>query len=177
MGWQNRTAASIPGLNDSALDQRQHARAISPHHQDQTQARCIVNSVHHYISGRREVSIMRIQHWQDVASLLLGVWLVLSPLALGFAGAAVWITVALGLCVVLFAVEAFVVPSYLEEWGEILLGLALVLAPWTVGYESTSATVNSALSGLLVIAFAVWELITDRDFTTWWHDRWHHRAN
>jgi len=98
-------------------------------------------------------------------------------LALDFAGAAVWITVALGLCVVLFAVEAFVVPSYLEEWGEILLGLALVLAPWTVGYESTSATVNSVLSGLLVIAFAVWELITDRDFTTWWHDRWHHRAN
>jgi SPW repeat len=29
---------------------------------------------------------MRIQHWQDVASLLLGVWLILSPFALGFAG-------------------------------------------------------------------------------------------
>jgi len=25
---------------------------------------------------------MRIQHWQDVASLVLGVWLVLSPFAL-----------------------------------------------------------------------------------------------
>jgi hypothetical protein len=30
---------------------------------------------------------MRIQHWQDVGSLLLGMWLVLSPFALGFAGA------------------------------------------------------------------------------------------
>ena len=29
---------------------------------------------------------MRIQHWQDIASLLLGVWLVLSPFALGFGG-------------------------------------------------------------------------------------------
>ena len=29
---------------------------------------------------------MRIQHWQDAGSLLLGVWLILSPFALGFAG-------------------------------------------------------------------------------------------
>ena len=62
---------------------------------------------------------MRIQNWQDVASLLLGVWVVLSPLALGFAGAAAWITIVLGLCVILFAVEGFVIPSYLEEWGEL----------------------------------------------------------
>ena len=31
---------------------------------------------------------MRIQRWQDIASLLLGVWLVVSPFVLGFAGAA-----------------------------------------------------------------------------------------
>jgi hypothetical protein len=120
---------------------------------------------------------MRIQHRQDVASLLVGVWLVLSPFALGFAGAAVWITIVLGLCVVLFAVEGFVIPSYLEEWGEILIGLALVAAPWTVGYEPVSATVNSVVSGILVILFAIWELMTDREFITWWHDRWHHPAS
>ena len=119
---------------------------------------------------------MRIKHWQDAASLLLGVWLVLSPLALGLAGAAVWITIVLGLCVVLAAAEGLVLPSYLEEWVEILFGLALVVAPWAVGYESVSATINSALSGVLVILLAIWELMTDRDFITWWHDRWHQRA-
>ena len=63
-----------------------------------------------------------------------------------------------------------------HEWGEILLGLALVVAPWTVGYESISATASSMVSGILVILFAAWELMTDRDFNTWWHDRWHHPA-
>jgi hypothetical protein len=120
---------------------------------------------------------MRIQHWQDAASLVVGAWLVVSPFALGLTGAAVWLTIALGLGVMLFAVEAFVIPSYLEEWGEMLLGLALVVAPWTVGYEQAAATVNSVLSGLLVILFAAWELMTDRDFSTWWHDRWHHGAS
>jgi hypothetical protein len=86
----------------------------------------VVASASSHREIRREVSIMRIQHWQDAGSLLLGVWLVLSPFALAFAGAEVWITIALGLCVILFAVEGFVIPSYLEEWGEILIGLALV---------------------------------------------------
>jgi hypothetical protein len=27
---------------------------------------------------------------------------------------------------------------------------------------------------MLVILFAAWELMTDRDFITWWYDRWHH---
>jgi hypothetical protein len=133
--------------------------------------------VHCHIGERREVSIMRIQHWQDLASLLLGAWLVLSPFALGFTGAALWITIVLGLCVILFAVEGFVIPSYLEEWGEVLLGLALMAAPWTFDYESVLATVNSVVSGILVILFAAWELLTDRDFITWWHDRWHHTTS
>jgi hypothetical protein len=29
---------------------------------------------------------MRIQHWQDVASLVVGAWLVASPFVLGMAG-------------------------------------------------------------------------------------------
>jgi hypothetical protein len=168
--------ADIPRWTDSALHHQQHACAISPHPQALARTGCIVDGADHYMSGRREVSIMRIQHWQDFASLLVGVWLVLSPFALGLEAAALWITVALGLCVILFAVEAFVIPSYLEEWGEILLGLALVVSPWTIGYEQVTAMVSSVLSGILVILLAGWELMTDRDFVAWWHDRWHHRA-
>jgi SPW repeat len=119
---------------------------------------------------------MRIQHWQDAASLLVGVWLVLSPFALGFAGAALWVTIILGLFVILAGVEGLVLPSYLEEWVEILLGVALVAAPWSIGYEQVSAAANGVLSGILVILLAGSELWTDREFTTWWHNRWHHSA-
>jgi SPW repeat len=139
--------------------------------------RLSVRIVHYHLERKEEVSIMRIQHWQDAVSLLLGVWLVFSPFALGFAGAAAWITIVLGASVILLAVEGFVIPSYLEEWGEVLVGLALVVAPWTVGYEPASATVSSVVSGILVIVFAAWELMTDRDFVAWWHDRWHHTAS
>ncbi|WMT79674.1 SPW repeat protein [Bradyrhizobium sp. Ash2021] len=59
---------------------------------------------------------MRIQHWQDIASLLLGVWLVMSPFVLGFAGAATWVTIVLGLFVILFAVEGFVDLSFRPIW-------------------------------------------------------------
>jgi SPW repeat len=133
--------------------------------------------MHYHMGRRKEVSIMRIRHWQDVASLLLGVWLVLSPFALGFGGAALWITIVLGLFVVLLAVEGFFIPPYLEEWGEILFGLALVVAPWTFDYEAVSTTVSSMISGILVTMLGAWELVTDRDFITSWHDRWHHPAS
>jgi hypothetical protein len=66
---------------------------------------------------------MRIQHWQDVASLLLGAWLVLSPLAF-------W--------------RRSRVDYGLEEWEEIGLGMALLVAPWSISYESAAATFSSA---------------------------------
>ncbi|HEX9389843.1 MAG TPA: SPW repeat protein [Usitatibacteraceae bacterium] len=119
---------------------------------------------------------MRTEHWQDVASLFLGVWLVLCPLVLFVQGAAAWFTVVLGISVILFAIEGLVIPSYLEELGEIGVGLALIVVPWVLGFESRSATFNSAMVGVLVIVFAVWEMMTDRELIIWWHDHWHHHA-
>ena len=119
---------------------------------------------------------MRTQHWQDVVSLFLGVWLVLSPLALSIEGAAAWFTVTLGLSVMLFAIEGLVIPSYFEELAEISVGLALIIVPWTLGFESPAATLNSAIVGALVVVFAVWEMMTDRECITWWQNHRHHSA-
>lgn len=116
---------------------------------------------------------MRIQHWQDFVSLFLGAWLVVSPLALQFGDAAAWISVALGLGVMMFAVEGLLIPSYLEELGEIGLGLALLVAPWAIGYESQAAMLSSMIAGALVMVLAFWEIMTDRECVTWWQAHRH----
>ena len=58
---------------------------------------------------------MRIRHWQDYASLLVGTWLVLAGLVLGFGGAGAWITATFGIAVALFAIEGLLLPSYLHD--------------------------------------------------------------
>jgi hypothetical protein len=117
---------------------------------------------------------MNVRHWQDFASLMVGVWLAVSPWVLGFAPPAAWFTLALGIGVVLFAIEGLLLPSYLEEWGEIGLGAALFLAPWAIEYDSQTAVANSVLAGIAVIVFAVWEMMSDREFQQWWVSRTAH---
>jgi hypothetical protein len=48
---------------------------------------------------------------------------------------------------------------------------------WTTGYKPDLAMVSSTESGTPVIFFAIWELVTVREFIIWWHDRWHHPAS
>ena len=119
---------------------------------------------------------MRIKHWQDMVSFVLGGWIMVSPLVLSLSEKAAWLSLALGALVVLLAIEALIFPSYLEEWGEIIAGVALLGAPWVVAYESIIGVYSSIITGALVIVFAVSEMMTDREFITWWHKHWHHPA-
>lgn len=111
---------------------------------------------------------IKITHWQDFASLVLGVWLVFAPWVLGFVALEAWFTVALGIGVILFAIEGLLLPSYLEELGEMTLGLALLIAPWAVEYDSQIAVSNSVLIGIGVIVLAIWEMMSDRELQQWW---------
>lgn len=112
---------------------------------------------------------MRVRHWQDIASLAVGVWLLVSPWALGLSGVAAVMTAVLGAAVVLFAVEGLWLPSYLEAWCEGGVGLVLVLLPWLTGFaDQALASRNSVLAGLCVLLFAVWEMVDDPELQSRW---------
>lgn len=117
---------------------------------------------------------MRKIHWQDFVSAWLGVWLVFSPFVLNFvAGPSAVLTVGLGVAIILISLEALFVPSYLEEWLEIAMACFLIAAPVFLGYMGTAAAANSFIVGALVIVLAVWEMMTDREFISWWHEHAH----
>jgi SPW repeat len=115
---------------------------------------------------------MRALRWQNIVGMALGLWLVESPMVLNFGGSAGWGSVILGVLVISFASVALLNPSRMEGWAEIGVGLGLLVTPWAFNYESTAATSSSMITGVLVIVFAIWLMVTDREFVSWWNDRW-----
>lgn len=104
------------------------------------------------------------EQWREWLMLLFGVWLVVSPFALGYAGAgaqmAVWNPVIVGVVVIVFAIAEIMKPQTWEEWISLLLGAWLIAAPFVLGYTGmTAALWNSVIMGLLIGADAVWTLI------------------
>ena len=115
----------------------------------------------------------QLKHWQDPVNALLGVWLVLSPWALGFQGNTLAMSNAavIGVALVAAAVGAILVPRAWEEWTEGALGLWLVVSPWILGFDAIrDAMLSTAITGLAVVVLALWTLLTDQDYRAHWHD-------
>jgi heme/copper-type cytochrome/quinol oxidase subunit 3 len=100
------------------------------------------------------------KHWQDSTNAVLGGWLIVAPLALGFQGetTALATTAAIGLLLLAAALGAIFVPRAWEEWTESALGLALAVSPWVVGFTAPAARVNAVVAGLVILTLALWAL-------------------
>lgn len=100
------------------------------------------------------------KHWQDPANALLGVWLIVSPLVLGFQSDMTSLVnaVVVGVLLLAAALGAIFVPRAWEEWTETGLGLWLVVSPWVLGSSTQSAKASAVVTGLVVITLALWAL-------------------
>ena len=100
------------------------------------------------------------KHWQDSANALLGVWLMFSPLILGFRDdlSAVANAVIVGILLVATALGAIFFPRVWEEWTETVLGIWLAICPWILGFTSPAAKASALVTGLIVLTFALWAL-------------------
>jgi hypothetical protein len=117
---------------------------------------------------------LQMKHWQDPVNALLGAWLVLSPWILGYQAetAAMANGVIVGLALVATALGAIFVPRAWEEWTEVALGVWMIASPWILGFSGIQLAMWSAvISGLVIVALALWVLATDKDYAGWWSDR------
>jgi hypothetical protein len=109
----------------------------------------------------------QMKHWQDPVNVVLGAWLVLSPWILGFSAERMIMAnaVIIGLALIAASVGAIIVPQAWEEWTEAILGLWMAVSPWVLRYSGQHAAMRSALiTGIVILALAVWVLATDRDY-------------
>ncbi|MBK6008790.1 SPW repeat protein [Ramlibacter ginsenosidimutans] len=113
----------------------------------------------------------RVKHWQDPVNALVGVWLVLSPWALGFQNVVIATTTTMGIGALLFAssVGAMQFPQDWEEWLDVVLGVVLMLLPVVFGFDDVQpALVNAMVSGAIVTLLALWVLASDDVLAGWW---------
>jgi hypothetical protein len=118
-----------------------------------------------------EVTMLKVKHWQDAVNVILGIWLVVSPWALGFAGEKVALAnaVVVGLLLIAAALGAILVPRAWEEWTEAVLGLWLIVSPWLLGFAALVAARNDAVViGIVTLALALWTLGVDKEYLAAW---------
>lgn len=99
--------------------------------------------------------------WRDVVNLVLGAWLVLSPVIVGFsaAPAATWNSVILGVVVAIAAVAALARFHVVEEWVNTVFGVWLIISPFLLGYTAiAAATWNHVIVGVVVAVLALWSI-------------------
>lgn len=96
----------------------------------------------------------------DVANLVLGAFLFVSPWIFGFAaGAASQNAYVAGIAIAVLAIAALAAFAVWEEWLNLIVGLWTLIAPWVLGFEGnrTAMTVHVVV-GILVAVLAAIEL-------------------
>ena len=91
--------------------------------------------------------------WAQLASCLLGVWLMAAPAVLGYGDPARTSDHIVGPLAASFAFVAVWQVTRSLRWANLPLGAWLLVAPWVLGYELVPL-LNSSAVGLLLMGLA-----------------------
>lgn len=96
----------------------------------------------------------------DVANLILGAFLFLSPWIVGFnAGPASQNAFVAGIVIAILAIAALAAFAVWEEWLNLIVGLWTLVAPWVLGFHGeTKAMTVHVIVGIAVAVLAAIEL-------------------
>ena len=118
--------------------------------------------------------MFRSLQWEDWVGIGLGIWLLVSPWALGFSSqeAATMNALVMGTILVLEELLEMAVHEMAEEWIDLIAGLWLMISPFVLGFASqATASANTVAVGLLTVLFAAWAMSPiDQKLSRWWHD-------
>ena len=117
------------------------------------------------------------KYWRNLATVLAGVWLLLSPWSMKYndMSYATLSAVIVGIALILSEVVAYVRPGAWEELVDLILGAYLVASPYILGFDKTiKVSDNMAMIGVVVIGLAIVGLMDDPKAQRWWHDHTHH---
>ena len=111
------------------------------------------------------------RRWQDQVILLLGLWLFISPWALGYPSSAplgMNAHVAGAIMAVLAAFDLY--KTYL--WAvvvNLLVGAWVAISPWVLGIPDLRRMLNSlVVVGVATVILGLWELRSDPDLHSQW---------
>lgn len=99
------------------------------------------------------------QRWQDWFSLILGVWLFISPfIGVGAgSGPEAWNAVIFGALVAVFSIWALANRQRWEEWLNTAFGVWILIAPFVLQFTNDQAALwNHVIVGVLIGADALW---------------------
>ena len=102
--------------------------------------------------------------WKNSIELVVGLWLLLSPLALGFFSNPVASIVTILVATVVFFVSQLGIANQQpwEEWVNLIAAVFLISSPWLFGYASiATATWNSILCGGLLVLLTVLQMVEE----------------
>jgi len=111
---------------------------------------------------------MRLQvHWRDLVIGAAAIWLIASPLVLGYdvgelpdSRAAALNSYAVGTGLLLFCIiSAWRLEDFGNEILNIVFGCWLALSPYALAFaDRAAATLNTIAVGVLVVVLAIWDL-------------------
>src|SRR4030088_50228 len=95
----------------------------------------------------------------DVANLILGAFLFVSPWIFGFdAGRASENATIAGIAIAVLAIAALAAFAVWEEWLNLIVGLWTLVSPWVLGFQGTTAMTVHVIIGAAVAILAGIEL-------------------
>ena len=102
--------------------------------------------------------------WKDSIELIIGLWLLVSPLVLGFFSDPIASVTTIAVATVVFFVSQLGLANQQpwEEWVNLIAAMVLIVSPWLFGYASIiAATWNAIVAGGILVLLTVLQMVEE----------------